>query len=343
MPSAPGSRPPMSSAASAVNGTSRSRRRISTRSVAAPVPGCSYSVSRPTIASESARTVSTPTSKLPASTACSMFSAMRASSSREELVLLGDGERQQPVEEARHRRQLLLEVAFVDQLEAGGVREAVERPAVDVAAPERDVEAPERRLRVDALQVVALAKEGLVVAAHGGLGIALAAGDRAQAVEPPRDGGDEPPLPLHVCRHGPEQGRRSLVRPVGSAEALDGLVGPPARLQQIVDAALGIGAGEIGVIAAPGPARHREHEYPLGRVHGRRRSRRGSPMCRPGPQRQALTARVGDLQHPARAAGDLGDGSCPKRCTIWSSADWTGGRAASFSMRRRGGQRPPGR
>ena len=102
----------------------------------------------------------------------------------EELVLLVDGQRQQPVEEARHRRQVLLEVAFVDQLEAGGVLETVERPARDVAAPEGDVEAPERRLGVEALQVVALAKERLVVAAHGGLGIALAAGDGAQAVEP---------------------------------------------------------------------------------------------------------------------------------------------------------------
>ena len=55
---------------------------------------------------------------------------------RGELVLLGDGEREQAVEEARHRRQLLLEAALVDELEAGGVLEAVERPALDVVAPE---------------------------------------------------------------------------------------------------------------------------------------------------------------------------------------------------------------
>ena len=94
----------------------------------------------------------------------------------EELVLLVDGQCQQPVEEPRHRRQVLLEVALVDQLEAGGVLEAVERPARDVAAPERDVEAPERRPGIDALEVVALAEQRLVAAAHGGLGIPLARG-----------------------------------------------------------------------------------------------------------------------------------------------------------------------
>ena len=77
----------------------------------------------------------------------------------EELVLLVDRQRQQPVQEPWHRRQVFLEVAFVDQLEAGGVRETVERPARDVAAPERDVETPERRLGVEALQVVALAEQ----------------------------------------------------------------------------------------------------------------------------------------------------------------------------------------
>ena len=97
----------------------------------------------------------------------------------EELVLLGDGERQQPVQEARHRRQLLLQIALVDELQSCGVLETVERPALDVAAPERDVEAPECRFRVDALQVVALTEERLVAASHGGLRIALAAGDRA--------------------------------------------------------------------------------------------------------------------------------------------------------------------
>ena len=80
-PSGPGRSAPARIAASAPSGSSRSRRRISTSSVAAPAPGCSRSVSRPAIASESAVTVSTPRSKVPASTACAMPSAMRRSSS----------------------------------------------------------------------------------------------------------------------------------------------------------------------------------------------------------------------------------------------------------------------
>ena len=143
-------------------------------------------------------------------------------------------------------------------MKADGVLESLQRPALDMAAPERDVEAPERRLRVDALQVVALAEQRLVAASHGGLRIALSARDGAKAVKPSRDGGDEPPLALHIGGDGAEQRRRGLVRPVGAREALDGLVGPPARLKQVIDAALGAGAGEIGVVAAPGPARHAE-------------------------------------------------------------------------------------
>ena len=60
--SGPGSRAQIPSAVSASSGSSRSRRTISTSSVAAPVPECSKSASRPAMASESARTVSTPTS-----------------------------------------------------------------------------------------------------------------------------------------------------------------------------------------------------------------------------------------------------------------------------------------
>ena len=159
----------------------------------------------------------------------------------EELVLLVDGERQQPVQEPGHGRQLLLEVALVDELEAGGVLEAGDGPARDAAPPERDVEAPERRLRVGTLQIVALAEQRRIAAAHGGLGIALTPCNRAQGVKPARDRGDEPPLALHIGGDGPEQRRAGLVSAVGPAQPLDGLVGPPARLQQVVDAPLGIG------------------------------------------------------------------------------------------------------
>ena len=229
---------------------------------------------------------------------------------REELVLLGDGEREQPVQEPRHGRQVFLESALVDELEAGRLLEVGERPPLDGAPPERHVELPQRRLGIQALQVVALAEERRV-AAHRGLRIALAARDRAERVEPARDCGDEPPLALHVGGDGAEQRRGRLVRAMRAAEPLYRLVGPPSRLQQIVDAPLGVAAGEIGVIAPPGPPRHREHEDALAPVHeggGLGEVRRGGTAA----ERETLAARIGDLQHPARPAGDLGHGIVPE-------------------------------
>ena len=266
-----------------------------------------YTVSREATASESAAMVSTPRSKVPASIATSMLASMRVSSAAKSAFCSSIGQRQQPVEELRHGRQVLLEVALICELEPGGLLEAGERPALDVTAPERDVELAQCRLGVGALQVVAGPEERGVVAAHGGLRVALAARDGAEGVQPPGDGGDEAALALHVGGDGPEQRGRGLVRAVGAAQPLDRLVGPPAGLQQIVDAALGVGAAEIGVIAAPDAAGHAEHQDALGAVHeggGLGEVGRGGPRT----QREALALRVGDLQHPARAAGDLGHG-----------------------------------
>ena len=178
----------------------------------------------------------------------------------EQFVLLGDGQGQQAVEEPGHRRQVFLERAFPDQLQPGGVLEAVHGPARNVAAPQRDVELAQRHLGVGALQIVAGPEQGGVAAAHGGLRIALSPGDGAEAVETPGDGGDEPPLALHIRGDGAEQGGRGLVRSMGAAQSLDRLVGPPARLQQVMDTPRGIAAAEIGVIAAPGAAGHGEDE-----------------------------------------------------------------------------------
>ena len=87
----------------------------------------------------------------------------------EELVLLGDGEREQAVEELRHGRQLLLEPALVDQPESGRLLEVGERPAGDRAAPQREVELAERGAGVDAFEIVAGAEQRRVAFAHGGL------------------------------------------------------------------------------------------------------------------------------------------------------------------------------
>ena len=130
-------------------------------------------------------------------------------------------------------------------------------------------------------------------------------------VEPARDGGDEPALALHVGGDGAEQRRGRLVRAVGPAQPLDRLVGPPAGLQQVVDAALGVGAAEIGVVAAPDAARHREHQDALAPVH------EGGGLGEvggrgPRAEREAFALRVLDPEHPARAPGDLGHGVVPE-------------------------------
>ena len=77
----------------------------------------------------------------------------------EELVLLGDGERQQPVEELRHGRQVVLEPALMSDLEAGRLLEAFRVPALDAPAPERAVELPEGRLGIVGFEIVALAEQ----------------------------------------------------------------------------------------------------------------------------------------------------------------------------------------
>ena len=98
---------------------------------------------------------------------------------------------------------------------------------------------------------------------------------------------------------------------VGAPEALDRLVGAPSRLQQVVDPALGIGAGKIRVIAAPGAPGHGEHQDAFPAVHeGGALGEVGGG--RPAAQRQALAARIGNSQHPARAAGHFRDRLVPE-------------------------------
>ncbi len=170
----------------------------------------------------------------------------------EQGVLLVDGQRQQPVEELRHRRQVLLEGALAGQLQPGCVLEPRGRPAVDAPEPQRPVELAQRRPGVGTFEVVALAEQRLT-AAHGGLAVALATGDGAQTVEPPGDGGDEPPLALDVRGHGAEQRRAGLMRAVGAPQPLDRLIGAPAGLEQVVHAPPGVGASPVGMVAAPRP------------------------------------------------------------------------------------------
>ena len=224
----------------------------------------------------------------------------------EQLVLLGDGQGEQAVEEGVHRRQLLFERSFrVGQAQARGLLETGERPVGDPSPAQAHVELPERGLRVERLEVVGGPEQGAVVVTHRGLRVALAAGDGPEAVEAAGDGGDEAALALHVGGDRAEQRRRLLVRAVGAPESLDGLVGPPAGFEQVVDPAVRVAAAQVRVVAAAGVAGHREDQDLLLAVHERVRlvgvGRAGSP-----PKRVSLALLVGDAQDAPRAAGDLG-------------------------------------
>ena len=59
----------------------------------------------------------------------------------EQRVLQIDGERQQPVEEGRDRRQLLAQAAvLVGQMQAGRVLESLQRAALDLAGEQQQIE-----------------------------------------------------------------------------------------------------------------------------------------------------------------------------------------------------------
>ena len=100
---------------------------------------------------------------------------------REEDALKLDGEREQPVEERRDRRQLVLDAVRVHQLQAGGGLETVERATLDLAAHQQHIELAEGVAGVVALQIVLGAEQPLAA------GLTLATRDRAQRVEAARD------------------------------------------------------------------------------------------------------------------------------------------------------------
>ena len=189
---------------------------------------------------------------------------------REQVVLLVDLECQQAVEEGVHGRQIGQELALaVGDRQPGLLLERVGRPAVDAAGVEIPVEGAQGRLGVLGLEVVGFTEELRVVVAHPALRVLLPARDRPEAVDAPRDGGGEPPLSLHVGGDRGEQRRALLARAVRAAEALDGLVRLPAGLEQVVAAALRVGARQVGVVGAARVAGAREDERALLPVHER--------------------------------------------------------------------------
>jgi hypothetical protein len=100
-------------------------------------------------------------------------------------------------------------------------------------------------------------------------GLALAAGQRAERIEPPRDRAGEPRFALAVGGDRTEQRRARLVGAVRAPQPLDRPVGAPSRLEQEMDPALLVLGIEAGVVAAARPAGIREHQDTLRARHER--------------------------------------------------------------------------
>ena len=107
-----------------------------------------------------------------------------------------------------------------------------------------DVEGLQGAMRPGAFEVVLGAEQTIAG------GAPLAPGQSAQAVEPARNGRGEPLLAVNVGRHRPKQWGYGLVGAVRPAQTLDGRVGSPAGLDQIVDPALLVLSGEVRMVAA---------------------------------------------------------------------------------------------
>ena len=213
----------------------------------------------------------------------------------EQRVLQVDGQRQQPVEEGRDRRQVLTQAAvLVGQPQPGRVLERLERAAFDLAAEQQHIELAQRGAAIVGFEIVVRPEQALPA------GLALALGDRAQRVESARDGREKALLGLHVGGDRPEQRRLRLVGSIAAAQALDGGVGLPSRLQQIMDAQPLVPGGEIGMVAAAGAAGIGKHENALLVIH------EGLCLGEVGRAGAVLDAEPIALAHdPPRAAGHL--------------------------------------
>jgi hypothetical protein len=192
-----------------------------------------------------------------------------SASSRLRKVVIGgsssrmpvDRQRQQSIEKGRDRRQLVADAGLVHQAEAGGAFEELERATFDLTADDQQVELAQRVARVGAFEIVLGSEEALSA------GLALAACDRPEGVEPAGDGRQEALLGLHVGRDRTKQRRLRPVGAVGAAKALNGGVSFPARFEEIVDAKALVPRGEVSVVAAPGSPGVAEHQDALGIIH----------------------------------------------------------------------------
>ena len=102
----------------------------------------------------------------------------------EQGVLQRDGQRQQPVEEGRDRRQVLAQSAvLVGQPQPGRGFEGLQRATFHLAAVDQHIELAQRRAAMDGFQIVVGAEQPLAA------GLALPLGDRPKGIEPAGDRG----------------------------------------------------------------------------------------------------------------------------------------------------------
>ena len=143
----------------------------------------------------------------------------------------------------------------------GRLLERFEREAGAFPAIDEIVKVAKRIAGIDAFEIVAGPEQALAS------GLALAAGDGAERVEPLRNRRQKPLLPAHIRGDRPEQGRLRLIGAVRAAKTLNGGIRAPAGLQQIMDALSLVLHAAIGVIAAAGAARIGEDQDALVVIH----------------------------------------------------------------------------
>ena len=130
----------------------------------------------------------------------------------EDRVLQGNGKCKDPVEPALDRRQVFHQRTIGSfNPEAGQLLELGRAHGIELAHEQQSEPAMKRILGVGAFEIVSGIEQVLTAS------LALTAGERTKAVEPPGDGRDEPAFAAHIGGDRPEQRSRSLVGAVGPA------------------------------------------------------------------------------------------------------------------------------
>ena len=239
---------------------------------------------------------------MPDAIAASTRVASSSSNSSKKRFCRAIGKREHAVQKRGDRRQLFEHRSFARlDTKAGRVFESLKARKLHLSPIDARIELKKRRARIRAFEIVLRPEQALAS------GLALAARDGAEAVEAFGDGREEAFLAFHVGGDGPEQRRLRLIGAVRTAKALNGGVGFPAGLQQIMDALSLVPRRKIGVIGAPRAAGIREHQDTFLVVHETLRfgEVRGAGS-RLGHETSAAI-RSGLLHNAAIASGDFRD------------------------------------